>query len=97
MFTVGIFYLLFCAVPSKVYPLENVTVIEGENRTLTCNVSGSTVLAVTWTKAGSRNQSIGIMLYLTNISRNNAGEYECKATNDCGNSSAGTFLIVLCK
>ena len=38
-----------------------------------------------------------IMLYLTNISRNNAGEYECKATNDCGNSSAGTFLIVLCK
>ena len=97
MFTIGIFYLLFCTVPSKVYPLENITVIEGENRTLTCNVSGSPVLAVTWTKAGSRNQSIGIMLYLTNISRNNAGEYECKATNDCGNSSAGIFLNVLCK
>nr|XP_058945534.1 hemicentin-1-like isoform X2 [Pocillopora verrucosa] len=84
-------------VPPKVYTLEKITVIEGENRTLTCNVSGSPVLAVTWTKAGSRNQSIGIMLYLTNISRNNAGEYECKATNDCGNSSAGTFLIVLYK
>ena len=93
----NLFYLLFRAVPTKVYTLEKITVIEGENRTLTCNVSGSPVLSVTWTKAGSRNQSIGIMLYLTNISRNNAGEYECKATNDCGNSSAGTFLIVLCK
>ena len=91
------FYLLFRAVPPKVYTLEKITVIEGENRTLTCNVSGSPVLAVTWTKVGNLSQSIGIMLYLTNISRNNAGEYECKATNDCGNSSAGTFLIVLCK
>ena len=90
-------YLLFCAVPSEVYPLKNITVIEGENRILTCNVSGSPVLAVTWTKVGNLSQSNGIMLYLTNISRNNAGEYECKATNDCGNSSAGIFLNALCK
>ena len=71
--------------------------IEGENRTLTCNVSGSPVLAVTWTEVSSRNQSSGIVRYLTNISRNNAGEYECKAINDCGGSSASTFLTVLCK
>ena len=37
------------------------------------------------------------MRYLTNISRYNAGEYKCEATNDCGNNSASTFLTVLCK
>ena len=83
--------------PSKVYPLEDITVVEGKNRTLTCNVSGSPVQTVTWTKVRSSNQSKGVMRYLTNISRNNAGEYKCEATNDCGDSSASTFLTVLCK
>ena len=71
--------------------------MEGVNRTLTCNVSGSPVLTVRWTEVSSRSQSNGVKRYLTNISRNNAGEYKCEATNDCGNSSASTFLIVLCK
>ena len=71
--------------------------IEGENRTLTCNVSGSPKQTVTWTEVSSRSQSKGVVRYLTNISRNNAGEYKCEATNDCGNSSASTFLTVLCK
>ena len=71
--------------------------VEGENKTLTCNVSGNPVLTVTWTEIGSRSQSNGIIRYLTNISRNNAGEYKCEATNDCENSSASIFLTVLCK
>ena len=72
--------------------------IEGENRTLTCNVSGSPVLTVTWTEATSGSQSNGVMRFHTNIGRkNDAGEYKCEATNDCGNSSASTFLTVLCK
>ena len=71
--------------------------IEGENRTLTCNVSGSPVLTVTWTEVSSRSQSSGVVRYLTNISRKNAGEYKCEAINECGNSSASTFLTVLCK
>ncbi|XP_022807335.1 hemicentin-2-like [Stylophora pistillata] len=83
-------------VPSKVYPLENITVVEGENRTLTCNASGS-MLTVTWTEVSTGNQSNGIMRYLANISRNDAGEYKCEAINDCGNSSASTFLTVLYK
>ena len=96
-YSCNFFYLLFCTVPSMVYPLENITVIEGENRTLTCNVSGGPVLTVTWTEVSSRSQSSGVVRYLTNISRKNAGEYKCEATNDCGNSSASTFLTVLCK
>ena len=71
--------------------------IEGENRTLTCNVSGSPVLNVTWTEVSSGGQSNAVMRYLTNISRYNAGEYICEAANDCGKSSASTFLTVLCK
>ena len=70
---------------------------EGENRTLTCNVSGGPVLTVIWTEVSSRSQSSGVVRYLTNIGRKNAGEYKCEATNDCGNSSASTFLTVLCK
>ena len=91
------FNLLFFSVPSKVYLMEDITVVEGENRTLTCNVSGSPVQTVIWTEVRSSNQSKGVMLYLTNINRNNAGEYKCEATNDCGDSSASTFLTVLCK
>ena len=71
--------------------------IEGENRTLTCNVSGGPVLTVIWTEVSSRSQSSGVVRYLTDIGRKNAGEYKCEATNDCGNSSASTFLTVLCK
>ena len=71
--------------------------VEGENRTLTCYVSGSPKQTVTWTEVRSSNQSKGVMHYFTNISRNNAGEYKCEATNDCGDSSASTFLTVLCK
>ena len=71
--------------------------IEGENRTLTCNVSGGPVLTVTWTEVSSRSQSSGVVRYLTNISRKNSVEYKCEATNDCRNSSARTFLTVLCK
>ena len=97
MFTLLIFHLLICAVPSKVYPLKDISVIEGENRTLTCNVSGSPVLTVTWTEVSSSSHSKGVMRYLTNISRYDAGEYKCEATNDCGNSSASIFLAVHCK
>ena len=72
--------------------------IEGENRTLTCNVSGSPVLTVTWTEVSSGGQSSGVMRYHTNINRSNdAGEYKREATNVCGSSSASTFLTVLCE
>ncbi|XP_022793077.1 hemicentin-1-like [Stylophora pistillata] len=84
-------------VPSKVYPLENITVIEGENSTLTCNASGSPVLTVTWTGVSTGSQSNGIVHYLTKISRNASGEYKYEAINDCGHSSASTFLTVLFK
>ena len=38
--------------------------VEGENRTLTCNISGSPVQTVTWTKVRSSNQSKGVSVIL---------------------------------
>ena len=80
-----------------VYSLENITVTEGENRTLTCNVSGSPTLSVTWTEVKTGNSTIGITRELTHINRDESGEYKCEASNSCGNDTASTFLIVQCK
>ena len=83
--------------PAVVYPLENITVTEGENRNLTCHVSGSPTLSVTWTEVKTRIRSMGITRQLTHINRNESGEYKCEARNSCGNDTASTFLIVQCK
>ncbi|XP_078379819.1 hemicentin-1-like isoform X4 [Oculina patagonica] len=81
-------------VPSVVYSLANITVTEGDNRNLTCNVSGSPVPDVTWTAVNSGSRTMGITRELTNINRNDAGEYKCEASNSCGNDTASTFLTV---
>jgi len=88
---------LFSIVPVVVYPLENITVTEGENRTLTCNVSGRTTLSVTWTEVKTGISTMGITRELTDINRDESGEYKCEASNSCGNDTANTFLIVQCK
>ena len=84
-------------VPAVVYPLENITVTEGENKTLTCNVSGSPTLFVTWTEVKTGIRSMGITRQLTHINRNESGEYKCEASNSCGNDTKSTFLIVQSK
>ena len=84
-------------VPAVVYPLENIAVTEDENRTLTCNVSGSPTRSVTWTEVKTGIRSIGITRQLTHINRNESGEYKCEASNSCGNDTKSAFLIVQCK
>lgn len=37
------------------------------------------------------------MLALTNITRSEAGEYRCEASNQCGNASRTITLVVQCK
>jgi len=88
---------LFYTVPAVVYSLENITVTEGENRTLTCNVSGSPTPSVTWTEVETGIRTMGITLELTHINRNESGEYKCEASTSCGNDTKSTFVIVQCK
>lgn len=69
---------------------------EGGNVTLYCNTSGMPSPFVSWVKDGQRliNES---KLELTNISRSQAGEYRCEASNECGHASETTNIDVKCK
>ena len=83
-------------VPSSIQPIQNKTATEGDNVTLSCNASGIPPPMVSWFKAdGQRiDQS---ELVLRNISRSEAGEYRCEASNECGNASETATIDVQCK
>ena len=75
----------------------NITVIEGENSTLACHVSGTPMPSVSWTEVRTGDRTEGNVRSLINVSRGDAGEYKCEARNFCGNDSKSTFVIVNCK
>ena len=75
----------------------NLTVTEGENATLYCNVSGSPEPNITWTNVSNGNGRNGKRLFLQTISRSQAGEYRCDASNDCGSDSRTSTVTVQCK
>ena len=74
--------------------LTNITVIEGENSTLTCHVSGTPTPSVSWTEVRTGHRTEGKIQAVANVSRSDAGEYKCEASNFCGNDSKSTFVIV---
>lgn len=89
--------LLILIVKSAIQELSNFTVIEGENKTLTCNAGGFPVPSVSWIAVSTWSRSQGNIHELTNISRNDAGEYKCETSNVCGNDSMSLFLTAHCK
>ena len=64
--------------------------------TLTCQASGMPHPMVSWIKSDVQ-RSNGSLLVLTNISRSEAGEYRCEASNQCGNASEAATVDVQCK
>ena len=90
-------YFLFDIERSVIQALTNITVIEGENSTLTCHVSGTPMPSVSWTEVSTGHRTEGNNRVLVNVSRSDAGEYKCEASNFCGNDSKSTFVIVNCK
>ena len=88
--------LLF-TVPSFIQPLQNKTTEEGGNVTVSCNASGTPPLMVSWIKVDGGERFNGSELVLTNISRSQAGEYRCEASNECGNASQTARIEVPCK
>ena len=82
---------------SVIQALINITVIEGENSSLTCHVSGTPMPSVSWTEVRTGDRTDGNIRSLINISRSDAGKYKCEASNFCGNDSKSTFVIVNCK
>ena len=77
--------------------LINITVIEGENSSLSCHVSGTPMPSVSWTEVRTDVRTEGNIRSLINVSRSDAGEYKCEASTFCGNYSKRIFLIVNCK
>ena len=90
-----LFLFIFSVVPS-ILPIDNELVIEGGNVTLTCNASGFPTPIVYWVKTSSRDRFNGTELVFTNISRSDAGEYKCVASNLC-TSTELVEVDVLCK
>ena len=90
-------HILFDVEASVMQALTNITVIEGENSTLTCHVSGIPLPSVSWTEVRTGGRTEGNVRSLINVSRSDAGEYKCEASNFCGNDSKSTFVIVKCK
>ncbi|XP_068734047.1 hemicentin-1-like [Montipora capricornis] len=74
-------------VPSVIQPIDNEVIIEGGNVTLTCNASGFPTPTVSWVKTSNGQLTNGTELVLTSISRDQAGEYRCEASNLCNTAT----------
>ena len=64
--------------------------------TLLCNASGIPPPMVYWVKAGGQRVNRSVLM-LTNITRNETGEYRCEASNDCGSATKRASIVVHCK
>ena len=87
--------MIIFVVPATIQPLQNKTITEGGNLNLSCNASGSAF--VSWVKISSGQQFNGSLLQLTNVFRNQSGDYRCKASNECGTKSSTARIYVKCK
>ena len=77
---------------------------EGENLTLFCNATGSS-LTISWTKNGSAinpNEDVRIrlstdkeQLTITNVSRKDNGAYRCVASNKVGNATSNVAIVTI--
>ena len=85
---------------------QNATKIEGDNVTFTCNATGNPAPTFRWTKNGSvlttgsriSLSSGGKQLTLTNVTREDSGQYVCEATNNVMTvPSDSATLNVQCK
>ena len=78
--------------------IQNVTVEEGRNVTKECNVTtGTPPRNCFWKNMKTGQVTEGKLLNISNIRRNESGEYRCTANNTCGNESTGMFIDVHCK
>ncbi|KAK3711059.1 hypothetical protein QZH41_019233 [Actinostola sp. cb2023] len=81
--------------PSITQTTTNPVVAEGSNLNLTCNVSGTTPLNVTWTRSGKPDVQ-GMVYSITNIKRSDEGVYRCTVNNgdECPARSATINVTV---
>ena len=88
--------IIIFIVPPTIQPLQNKTITVGGNLNLYCNASGTPPPVVSWARI-SGQQFNGSLLQLTNVFRNQAGDYRCEASNTCGTKSSTARICVKCK
>ena len=82
--------------PSTIQPLQNKTITEGGSLNLSCNASGTPPPVVSWVRISTGQRFVSV-LQLTNVSRSEARDYRCEASNECGNASEAQNIDVQCK
>ena len=83
--------------PASIQPVQNRTITKGNNITLPCTATGIPPPMVSWVKVSSGQRVYSNLLVVTNASRNEAGEYRCEVSNECGNASETITIDVQCK
>ena len=87
---------------------QDITTIEDVNVTFTCNATGNPPPKISWTANASpinarHNWKFtfsvnNTQLTVTNVNRNDSGEYRCVANNSLGNATSdAAYLNVQCK
>ena len=71
--------------------------MEGKNATLKCTVTGIPMSSVHWFEVKTGSRFFENPLAFSNVSRKQAGEYICSASNACGSYSKSGILTVNCK
>ena len=85
------------SVPPSILPIDNEMVIEGGNVRLACNASGFPAPTVYWGKTSNGGRFHETELVFTNISRSEAGDYKCVASNPCNTTTELADVDVQCK
>ena len=85
------------AVPASIQSIEDQFVIERHNTSLICNASGTPQPTVSWINVASGQRTNSSVLKFINISRSEAGEYRCEASNDCGSAVEAVNVTVQCE
>ena len=93
-------------VPPQVTTEPHQFVLRGNNATLRCNVTGDPEPVVLWIRNGQRinpdentrysEPQLGLLKF-TNTTPDDAGVYECRASNAKGNDMTNITLTVLSK
>ncbi|XP_068686469.1 hemicentin-2-like isoform X2 [Montipora foliosa] len=81
-------------VSSFIMPISNEVITEGGTLNLSCPATGIPPPTVFWMKTSNGERTDGTELVIRNISRSEAGEYRCEATNPCGNASESATIDV---
>ena len=85
------------AVLASIQSIEDQFVIERRNASLICNASETPRPTVFWINVASGQRTNSSVLEFTNINRNEAGEYRCEASNDCGSAVEAVNVTVQCE